>query len=93
MNDNEKGTLSPYIPKVDLDNADLHVGEVPWYLPNSMAGITRGNDIYLRSYDSSTINDIATLGHELVHVGQYREGATAFSFLWSYRYGYSRNTE
>ncbi len=95
LNENEKSLLSPYIPKVDLDNADLHDGEVPWYLPNSMAGITRGNDIYFRKnvYDENTPEGIAVLGHELVHVGQYREGATAFSFLWSYRYGYSRNTE
>jgi len=39
----EKRKLKPYIPKVDLDNADLHDGEVPWYLGKDFAGITRGN--------------------------------------------------
>jgi len=41
LNDCEKKTLSPYIPQVDLDNADLHDGEVPWYLGDDFAGITR----------------------------------------------------
>ena len=34
---------------------------------------------------------LARLGHELVHVGQCRQGATLLSFLWSYRWGYGRN--
>ena len=44
----EKQRLSPFIPKVDLDNADLHDGEVPWYLGKDFEGITRGNNIYFR---------------------------------------------
>jgi len=28
----EKCLLSPYIPEVDLENADLRDGKVPWYL-------------------------------------------------------------
>lgn len=95
LTDCEKGVLGPYIPKVDLDNADLHDGQVPGYLPDNMDGITRGNDIYLRPgvYDAGTPAGMALLGHELVHVGQYRNGATAASFLWSYRGGYSENTK
>jgi hypothetical protein len=60
-----------------------------------MAGITRGNDIYFRPgvYNSMTAVGIALLGHELVHVGQYRNGATWLSFLWSYRNGYSMDTK
>jgi uncharacterized protein RhaS with RHS repeats len=71
----EKQKLAPYIPKIDLDKADLHDGEVPWYLGKDYAGITRGNDIYFRPgvYDPSTIDGLAVLGHELVHVGQYRK--------------------
>jgi hypothetical protein len=86
----EKCKLRPYIPQVDLDNADLHDGEVPWYLGKDFAGITRGNDIYFRPgvYDDSTANGVAILGHELVHVGQYRNGMTWLSYLWSTGYGY-----
>ncbi len=80
----EKSKLAPYIPKVDLDNADLHNDkEVPWLLPG-YGGITIGNDIYFQpgQMDPSTPAGIASLGHELVHVGQYRGGATVLSFLW-----------
>lgn len=59
-----------------------------------MSSITRGNDIYFRPnvYDLTIAAGLALLGHELVHVGQYREGATWLSFLWSYRSGYSRDS-
>jgi hypothetical protein len=89
----EKKMLSPYIPAVDLDNADLHDGEVPWYLGKDYAGITRGNNIYFRPgvYDASTIDGLAMLGHELVHVGQYRNGMTWLSYLWSTRHGYDNS--
>ena len=74
LNATEKCKLKAYIPQVDLDNADLHDGQVPWYLGNDFDGITRGNDIYFRAgyYDENTAAGIALLGHELVHVGQYR---------------------
>jgi hypothetical protein len=39
-------------------------------------------------YDASTSTGIALLGHELVHVGQYREGMTAVSYLISALDGY-----
>jgi RHS repeat-associated protein len=95
LNDCEKSLLSPYIPQVDLDNADIHDGEVPWYLPDDMAGITRGNDIYFRPgvYEQGTVAGVALLAHELVHVGQYRNGMTWYKYLWSTRKGYSRNSK
>jgi hypothetical protein len=47
LTDCEKSVMAGFgIPQVDLDNADLHDGEVPGYLRKDMAGITRGNDIY-----------------------------------------------
>jgi RHS repeat-associated protein len=60
----EKDLLRPYIPDVDLNNADLHDGKVPWYLGKDYAGITRGNDIYFRpgQYDPTTPAGIAILG-------------------------------
>ena len=89
----EKNGLGPYIPKVDLDNANLHDGEVPFYLQEGYDGITRGDDIYFRPgvYDSTTAEGLALLGHELVHVGQYRNGMTAASYIWSTRNGYMKS--
>jgi RHS repeat-associated protein len=93
LTDCEKQKLSPYIPKVDLDNANLHDGKVPWWLGKDYESITLKNDIYFRPgiYDPSTIDGLATLGHELVHVGQYRNGMTRASYLWSTRHGYDNS--
>jgi RHS repeat-associated protein len=86
LTEDEKNYLSPFIREEDLNEARLHIGEVPWYLGEEYDGITRGNDIYFRSrvenYDYITW--LALLGHELVHVGQYeREGLTGIGWLWS----------
>lgn len=95
LNDCEKSLLQPYIPQEDLDNADIHDGEVPGYLPDNMDGITRGNDIYLRPgvYAEGTAAGVGLLAHELVHVGQYRNGMTWYKYLWSTRKGYSRDSK
>lgn len=63
------------------------------YLPSGYVGITRGNDIYFRpgAYDASRPSGLALLGHELVHVGQYRQGMNWVSYLWSIRRGYERS--
>jgi len=89
----EKQKLAPYIPKIDLDKADLHDGKVPWYLGKGYDGITRGNNIYFRPdvYDPSTVAGLALLGHELVHVGQYRQGLTWLKYLNASRHGYDKN--
>jgi hypothetical protein len=88
--------LAPFIPKIDLDKADLHPGEVPWYfhfVSNDFEGITRGNDTYFRPgvYDSTTVDGLAKLGHELVHVGQYRNGLTWAKYVWASRHSYDKN--
>jgi hypothetical protein len=90
LTDSEKDVLRPYIPEEDLNNAHLHVGEVPWYLSKDMGGITRGNDIYFRPgfYDPDTAQGISRLGHELVHVGQYRQGMNWATYLLSNPTGY-----
>jgi hypothetical protein len=94
LTDSEKSLLAPYIPAVDLENAIVHEGKVPWYLPKGFSAITRGRNIYLRCgvYECGTAAGIALLGHEMVHVGQYREGMTAIKYLWSSRNGYSPET-
>lgn len=93
LTDCEKQKLAPYIPKIDLDKADLHDGKVPWYLGKGYDGITRGNNIYFRPdvYDPSTVAGLALLGHELVHVGQYRHGLTWLKYLNASRHGYDKN--
>lgn len=87
----EKAALCACIPRRDLDDAVLHDGHVPWYLPRRFAAITRGNRIYLRpgACRPGTADGLALLAHELAHVGQYRRGATWLTFLLSYlRHGY-----
>lgn len=90
----ERGLLAAYIPAVDLEGAVLHEGTIPLYLHRRYRAIARGNHIYLRpgAYDPRLPAGIALLGHELVHVGQYREGMTWLSYLWSARRGYSKSS-
>ena len=89
----EKQQLQPYIAQVDLDSALLHEAGVPWYLGERFVAVTRGHRIYFRigAYDASMIEGIALLGHELVHVGQYRLGMTALHYLTAARRGYRTN--
>ena len=72
----EKQTLAPYIPGVDLGHANIHDDGLPIPALPDVVGMTFGNDIYFRenAYDSGSASGIALLGHELVHVGQYRRG-------------------
>lgn len=90
LNSHERQALGPYIHRADLDAAILHIGVVPFYLLKRFSGITRGNHIYFRAgaYDGTTAAGLALLGHELVHVGQYREGMNWLTYLWSARRGY-----
>ena len=90
LNSYERQALEPYIPSADLDAAILHIGVVPFYLLKRFSGITRGHHIYFRAgaYDSTTAAGLALLGHELVHVGQYRQGMNWLTYLWSARRGY-----
>src|SRR2546423_4895107 len=87
LTDCEKKALAPYIPKIDLDNADLHDGQVPRWLGKRFEGITLHNDIYFRPgvYDPSTPEGIAVLGHELIHVGQFRNGLSIARYIWASR--------
>lgn len=90
----EIAALSGYIPERDLHAARLCLGAVPWYLPRRFAAVTRGSRIYFRpgSCRPETPAGLALLGHELVHVGQYRRGATWLTFLLSYlRHGYRKS--
>jgi hypothetical protein len=92
----EKQTLAPYIPQIDLDSAILHVGEMPFYADWAIdaSAITRGNDIYVKdpTWTFTEPHSLSVLAHELVHVGQYRNGMTWLTYLGSaIPDGYSRN--
>jgi hypothetical protein len=77
----EKEKLKPYIDSIDLNKADIH-DYMPWWVKSSAAGYTDGNDIYFQpgAYSPATVDGFALLGHELVHVGQYRGGMTALDY-------------
>jgi Domain of unknown function (DUF4157) len=83
LTDCEKQRLSRYIPDNDLNNADLNTDEVPWWLKSDATAVTLGNNIYFRpgQYDASTPEGPSVLGHELVHVGQFRGGMTRLGYL------------
>jgi hypothetical protein len=83
-------SLKPYIPQEDLRSAINHTARVPWYLPRRFGAVVRGNHIYFRpgTYAEDSPAGIALLGHELTHVGQYRNGMTAVSYLCSALRGY-----
>jgi len=89
----EIDSLRPYIPLADLRCAVIHAGRVPWYLPKRFGAVVRGNHIYFRTgtYGDDSPAAIALLGHELTHVGQYRNGMTALSYLCSALRGYGNN--
>lgn len=87
----EKAALAPYVAAGDLDEVAIHEGHVPWYLPRRFSAVTRGHRVYVRRHACrfETREGLALLAHELVHVGQYRRGATWLTFLLSYlRHGY-----
>jgi RHS repeat-associated protein len=89
----EKDRLRPFgIPDVDLNAAEIHENPMPW-LPEAFDALTLGNDIHIRpgAYQPATAGGIALLGHELVHVGQYRQGMTVLDYLWNSLGGYDAN--
>jgi hypothetical protein len=93
LTESEKYLLAPFIPKVDLDEAELYDGDVPRWLGKRYIAVTLENGIYIRPgvYDARSVRGLAVLGHELVHVGQYRAGMTRLKYVWASRRGYARN--
>jgi hypothetical protein len=85
--------LTPYIPREDLESAVLHIDHAPWYLPRRFSAVVRGSNVYVRGgiHEQNTSAWLALLGHELVHVGQYRNGMTALSYLCAAVLGYRRS--
>jgi Domain of unknown function (DUF4157) len=89
----ERQRYAPHFATEVLESARVVDGHVPFWLRPDMLGVTLGHRIYLRpgAYDPACLDGIALLGHELVHVRQYREGMTVLGYLWASRRGYRRN--
>ena len=89
----EQVRYAPYFSAELLEAARVFDGRVPFWLRPDMLGVTLGHRIYLRpgAYDPGSADGIELLGHELVHVRQYRDGMTVPGYLWASRRGYRRN--
>jgi hypothetical protein len=93
LNADERERYAPYIAPDVLDAARVIEGHVPFWLRRDMQGVTLGHRIFLRpgAYDARRVEGISLLGHELVHVRQYRQGMTLLRYVWASRRGYRRN--
>lgn len=96
LSDAEKAALQPHIPAVDLERARIVTRGLPWYMApfRDVLGLVRGRTIYFRpdACDTGTVEGLAMLAHELVHVGQYRCGMTARRYLLELMWrGYRRH--
>lgn len=94
LTDREKMVLAPYFPPEVLGAVEVVLGRIPFYVPWRFGAVTRGNRVYFRNAKQvvCTPTEIAFLGHEIVHVQQYRQGMTAMNYLWNaLRDGYERN--
>lgn len=62
-------------PDVDLDRVRVH-GTLPWiarFAPIQVRAMALGRNIYFDdAFDPHSLDGIATIGHELVHVAQWR---------------------
>jgi hypothetical protein len=77
----EKMVLAPYIPKIDLDNAVLWWNTPPSSFTSEdpklyVMALTTPKGIFLRgpNHAITSPHEFSILGHELIHVGQQRQG-------------------
>ncbi len=89
----ERARYAAHLDTDVLDAARVIDGRVPFWLRPDMLGVTLGSRIYLRpgAYDPDSLSGVELLGHELVHVRQYRDGMTVWRYLWASRRGYRCN--
>lgn len=73
--DHLKDLFRGFFPDVDLDRVRVH-DTLPWiarFAPISVRAMALGRDIYFDgNFDPDSAGGIATIGHELVHVSQWR---------------------
>ena len=93
LTDDEMAIFAKHFDAEVLESARVYDGRVPIWLRGKMVAVVRGNKIYIRSdhYTPGTAKGVMLLGHELVHVEQYREGMNVFTYLWKSRRGYKDN--
>ena len=86
----ERTVFAPYFCREVLELARIVDGRVPFWLRRDMCAVVLYNRIYFRPgvYQPSSVEGMALLGHELMHVAQYQAGMTIWGYLWSCRYGY-----
>ena len=82
----EKLSLSPFVVPKGLEQRDIDDAILWWGSPESsfasedsgahIIALTTARGIYLRgqNHEITRHDELATLGHELMHVGQYRRG-------------------
>lgn len=72
--DELKDLFRDAFPELDLDRVRVH-DRLPWIArlaPVSVRAMVLGRDIYIdRGYDPTSLDDLVTIGHELVHVSQW----------------------
>jgi hypothetical protein len=93
LNASERLQFKPYFSAQVIEQARIVEGHVPFWLKRNMCAVVLGRYIYLRpgAYQANTMQGVALLGHELVHVSQFMHGMTMLSYLWSCRRGYRRS--
>ena len=79
-----RARLAAYFPDLDLDAVRLHEG-VPRYVPGRPRGYTSRTRIHLVAgwRSDTSVEMLALVAHELVHVRQYRDLGT-WRFRWAY---------
>lgn len=86
-------------PDVDLDRVRVH-DTLPWiarFAPISVGAMALGRNIYFEgNFDPFSADGIATIGHELVHVSQWRGtggfllGPVSFAIMYVWEYVLNR---
>ena len=97
--DHVKTLFRESFPDVDLDRVRVH-HTLPWIArvaPISVRAMALGRNIYFDgNFDPVSADGIATIGHELVHVSQWRRtggflvGPVSFAVMYVWEYALNR---
>lgn len=94
-----KDLFHEYFPEVDLDRVCMY-DTLPWiarFAPISVRAMALGRSIYFDDdFDPHSADGIATIGHELAHVSQWRRtggvvlGPISFAIMYVGEYALNR---
>lgn len=97
--DHLKDLFREYFPDVDLDRIRVY-DFLPWiarFAPISVRAMALGRNIYFDgNFDPFSADGIATIGHEIAHVSQWRRtgglilGPVSFAIVYVWEYTVSR---